>query len=369
MLKLMKSIKSDAKRMKITGISIAKWIGVSEGMVTKYYKAESDMPAIKFIDLVSFIYEEDPKEIKRVILEFISKTTRTDNFKELLEWAANSGDIDYIDSVQDRVNDFTDLCIDKEIYKMMRERNSLAVTPEEFYLKIEDFKMSKYLSDDSIILLKIATMYSLFDLKSYSVMVPLGLNIIENLCSLTSDYIKESFKVRTLEMLAQAYLRLNNTKEIELIGQSLITSESLYKFPLPGVALLRIMAEANVFNDYKKSLEYINQALEIFHKKKINHERRKLSLEATRDFIKIFHSDFNDLFLSDPSEKAHFYSKTGESSQALEILDKLQEENGGLSGYQLYYKGLATGEDKYLHEALNVFIRKGDTFYAKLVTK
>jgi hypothetical protein len=366
MLKLMNELKSIAKKKGITGRMISKWIGVSEGMVTKYYKAESDMPVIKFIYLAQFVLE-DERLFKKFIIDFIKKTDRTDNLQELLEWSSNSGDQDLIDEVQSKIIQSNTLKKDAQIYSMIQQRNRRKITPEKFYLLIEEFKMSEQIHSDSKILLKIATLYSLQDMDSFKLMIPLGENIKENLSSISSDYIKESFEVRTLEMLAQAYLRLGEVEKVEEIGTRLLEDQIRQKFPLPANSMYIILAKSNLFRNKKRSISLINEGIKMFYDMKFStHNLRLQALESTHDFIKIYHEDFKNLYLSDDSERAHLMAKKGYKKEALMILEGIEKRNKELSPYQLYYKGLATGNHKYFEESLNKFIRQGDIFFTKL---
>jgi hypothetical protein len=363
----MNQIKTDAKKKGMTGKIISKWINVSEGMVTKYYKAESDMPAIKFIDLTRLLYQEQEETAKKCILEFMKKTVRTDNLQELLEWSANSGDNDYIEKVQERICN-SSLIKDSMIYQMIRERNTKKITPEEFYLKIEDYKLSENLMFDSKILLKIATLYAQLDLKSYAVVVPLAKNILENLDAITSDYLQQSFKVRTLEVLAYAYLKLGKVEEVEKIIEEILLPEVEDRFPLPCNSMIRILAEANLFRDPTKSMYLIEQAISMIKRKKLSsHTMRVSVLEATHDFIKIHNNNFNGLYLNDLSEKAHYMAKQGLHKESLAILNEIERRNGKLSAHQCYYKGLATNDKSYFQQALNDFVREGDSFYTQLI--
>jgi tetratricopeptide (TPR) repeat protein len=366
LLRLMNQVKEDAKKSGITGKKVSKWINVSEGMVTKYYKGESDMPAIKFIDLVDFIYD-DPNLIKERIINFIQRTERSDNLQELLEWSANRGDMDYMDEVHRRVVN-SPLLKDSMIYQMISGRNMNKISAEDFYLGVEDFKLSENLLYDSKVLLKIATLYSHLDLKSYAVMIPLANNILHSIEAINSEYVRKSFKIRTYEMLAHAHLKRADIESIESIAKKVLTDETMKRFPLPANSILMILAEANIFKDPDSSIRLIKKAIEMF--KNINnssHKMRKDVLESTHDFIKIHCGDYNGLYLNDLSERAHSLAKQGYFEEALVILDQLEQRNGDLSAHQLYYKGIATNEKKYFQHSLNKFVRQGDSFYTQLI--
>ncbi|MFD6842164.1 hypothetical protein ACFWCE_19930, partial [Bacillus cereus] len=60
------------------------------------------------------------------------------------------------------------------------------------------------------------------------------------------------------------------------------------------------------------------------------------------------------------------YAVTDRKEQALFLLDKLEKENNKLSPIQKYYKGLATGDQKFFEESIADFEKLGDFFYSQL---
>ena len=57
---------------------------------------------------------------------------------------------------------------------------------------------------------------------------------------------------------------------------------------------------------------------------------------------------------TDIAEEAFLYAVTDRKEQALFLLDKLEKENNKLSPIQKYYKGLATGDQKFLKNQLQI---------------
>lgn len=62
---------------------------------------------------------------------------------------------------------------------------------------------------------------------------------------------------------------------------------------------------------------------------------------------------------------AHYEAKWGDKEKAHRLIDEEIEEVGE-SMYNLYYKGIATGDDKLLLKSLSQFLRVGDIFFAQL---
>ncbi|CAH0306110.1 AimR family lysis-lysogeny pheromone receptor [Priestia megaterium] len=62
---------------------------------------------------------------------------------------------------------------------------------------------------------------------------------------------------------------------------------------------------------------------------------------------------------------AHYEAKWGDKEKAHRLIDEEIEE-AGESMYNLYYKGIATGDDKILIKSLSQFLRVGDNFFAQL---
>ncbi|WP_218609033.1 AimR family lysis-lysogeny pheromone receptor, partial [Bacillus cereus] len=89
-------------------------------------------------------------------------------------------------------------------------------------------------------------------------------------------------------------------------------------------------------------------------------------------FLKIYHGkelDSIDRTKLDLAELAFFYIRIGKKEEAIEILRGLKKQNGYLSSFQLYYMGLAVGEEKgkkYLEMSVESFSKSGDFFYISL---
>lgn len=59
----------------------------------------------------------------------------------------------------------------------------------------------------------------------------------------------------------------------------------------------------------------------------------------------------------------------GNNEKAIQMLERLKEENGELSAFQLYYLALAKNDKNLFAESLNKFEQLGNIFYSQLPKK
>ncbi|SET42909.1 hypothetical protein SAMN05216389_11142 [Oceanobacillus limi] len=184
--------------------------------------------------------------------------------------------------------------------------------------------------------------------------------LIENL---ERGFVKECFRIRMYEVLAQAHLFHNNDLEksrkyAELIFSMKICAKSeAYASYIIGTSFM--------FQDYAESSFHLSESVKkyqelglIAHRDTILNQNIKL-LETTWSH----RLDETDGFMDD-SELAYRYAKRGDSDAALNLLDGLDE-----TAFRVYYRALAT-EDYSLHlKSLGMFMKEGDMFYAQFPLK
>lgn len=70
--------------------------------------------------------------------------------------------------------------------------------------------------------------------------------------------------------------------------------------------------------------------------------------------------------IKDLAERAFLYIKLGKIDKAIALLKELEQKNGYLSSFQLYYMGLATGKKEYFIQSIKSFYKAQDYFYVQL---
>jgi predicted transcriptional regulator len=358
------SIREDAKKRKISNKIIAKKLNISEGMVSNYFNLIYRIPFNKLIELLIMVYE-DKKQIDKCINDFLDKTNKMDNIKEAAEWFATNGDFQRLSNLVKKYK--KDECI-FAIYDLFLKRNKRKIDKKEFYRSVEMIRENGVTNPEAKILCRIAQSYSHLDFKAYTTLEFLASDTLLIIEKLNKGFIQTSYKLRCYELLAIAHLARKDVKKAEEIVRKALSEADEDTFPVPVSSFLNLLSEIYVFSNFDHSIQYNREAFNVFKKAQNGNLNRLSILQATHDFIKIHHHDFSDLFLTDPSEKAHLLAKMGGEKNvklSLEILNELEKENG-LSPFQMYYKGLALKDHTLLEQSEYEFISRGNLFYSTL---
>ncbi|CAM4106246.1 AimR family lysis-lysogeny pheromone receptor [Mesobacillus thioparans] len=364
MKKVMESIKEDARKRKITNKEIAKFLGISSGQVTHYFNLTNKIPFSKFTELCRYIYEEETK-IEPHLISYVEKISKKEYIREAVEWFSNNGKRMLLEKVLELKGEEDPLL---RIYSLLLLRNKREIKAQDFYIRLDALRDKSLDYPEWKALIRIATLYAFWDLKSFSMIPFIAEEALKQAEMITNQYLQKSYQTRVLEVKAIVEMKRNNLEESEKFAMEVIRNEN--DNPLSANSMYSLLSEMYVFRNYERSVEYISKALAQFSALELTgYSNRQGMLEATHDFIKIYHGKTDFLFLTDPSEEAHFLARKGtdkDKKRALEILSKIENENHRLSSHQLYYKALCTGKKEDMDNALNQFIINGDLFYSYL---
>jgi hypothetical protein len=364
MEKVIGSIKEDAKKQKITNKEIAKFLGISSGQVTHYFNLTNKMPFSKFADLCRLIYQDESK-IEPKLISYIEQISKIEYIREAAEWFSNNGKRKLLEKTL-KLKGKDDALL--RIYELLLLRNKRQIKAQDFYIQLDALKDISLDYPEWKALIRIATLYGFWDLKSYSMIPFLAEEALKQTDEITNQYLQKSFRIRVLEVKAIVEMKRNNLEAAEKLALEVIQNEK--DNPLSANSMFSLLSEMYVFRNYERSIEYIRKAMAQFSLLNlIGYSNRQGMLEATHDFVNIYHGKTDFLFLTDPSEEAHFLARKGtnkDKKKALEMLSKIEKENHQLSSHQLYYKALCTGKKEDMDNALNQFIINGDLFYSYL---
>lgn len=357
-------LKEEAKKRKITNKNIAMKLNISPSQVSNYYKLNYRISFYKFYQILKIIFQDDYININEFIIKFIDKNTKTESFMEAMEWAANFGKYKIMDLILKKKNEPFFRC-----YKLLRLRIDRKIKPANLFREIEKIKYECKSVEEKIIC-QIASLYALYDSNSFNPIIFLSEDLLEQVKELDNEYLQESYKIRILELSILASMKKKNLLVAEEYAKELISSPKIEEFPIQLSYVFNLLSEMYIFTDYKKSIMYNQKAMNVFKRPDVYYiDRKRKTLEATSDFINIFHRQLHSLYLTDPAEAAHYLAVSGgkeNSKRAIEILNWIEKNNQGLSAFQTYYKAIATKDITYLQEALEKFIISGDSFYAQL---
>lgn len=372
MRKLLDRLHEEQKKRNIKNKEIAYELNVSAGTVSNWYKGTHVITFENYMQLVKHICT-DRYKYETFIVDFITKMHKikqVDEIKQIklaIEWCFNNGKAHIAEKLINRYKEYDQVF---ELYELLLRRNKRLVSNEEFYILVDRFKKSKKIDDvDTMALSEIMTMYAHFSLYNYN-MFFLKSEAYRFISQISEQYLRKSFDLRFCEIQAFAELKENNTKEAEIIALDATKETNTIEFPLNAISMYSILGELHLFTDYEKSNEYISKAFEILsYLPASGNKYREESLKATHDFINIFHGKYNSLYLNNDAEKAYYFAKIGKREAALELLNKLEKQNGKLTPHQLYYKAIACGSEEIMKQSEDGFFNYRDKFYINLPRK
>ncbi|WP_431613419.1 AimR family lysis-lysogeny pheromone receptor [Bacillus pfraonensis] len=372
-----------------TNRKLAKRFDVTHTTVNGYFKTKGKFDFMHFVDALR-LYKPNDVEFRRKWVKKMTPHLSHKNLKLALEVLDMFGEYELQDVVMQQITSPKNNGDEKEkkkgnsktvrinlnlvpLYRTLRERSENTITPKMFFEKVDKMrKKQKYTDNELVILSVLNTIYSFFDLGNYKMVNEYIQQLLPDILEIKCHTLRDSFLLRIKEMNIFVELHENNLDRARNICFEIINDETNCYVSTKAVAYCKV-GESYVFSDYQRAKEYMEKSLEIIG----NPVNKKLELRRdkvlnTLLFLRIHHE--KDLHTINPeeldkAEKAFLYVKLGENQKAIEILQDLQNENGYLSSFQLYYMGLAVGGEKgkkYLEMSIESFSKSGDFFYISL---
>ncbi|MGH1212650.1 AimR family lysis-lysogeny pheromone receptor [Bacillus cereus] len=371
-----------------TNRKLATRFKVTHTTVNSYFKKQGKFDFMHLVDALK-LYKPKNVDFRRECIKECIPTLSHKNLKLALEVLDMFGEYDLQDLVIQRIMSFkTNKNKSEEekkkgnsktvrinlnlvpLYKTLRERSENTTTPKRFFEKVDKMRKNQKYSDNELVIISVLnTIYSFFDLGNYKMVNEHIQQLLPDILGIKCHTLRDSLLLRIKEMEVFVALHENNLDESRELCFEIIKDQSNCYVSTKAVAYCKI-GESYVFSDYQNAKEYMEKSLNIIGvpvNKKLEVRREKVL--NTLLFLRIYHE--KDLHTINPenlddAEKAFLYVKLGENQKAIKILQALQNTNGYLSSFQLYYMGLAVGGEegkKYLEMSIESFSKSGDYFY------
>ncbi|MGN4748913.1 AimR family lysis-lysogeny pheromone receptor [Bacillus cereus group sp. MYBK220-1] len=371
-----------------TNRKLATRFKVTHTTVNSYFKKQGKFDFMHLVDALK-LYKPKNVDFRRECIKECIPTLSHKNLKLALEVLDMFGEYDLQDLVIQRIMSFkTNKNKSEEekkkgnsktvrinlnlvpLYKTLRERSENTTTPKRFFEKVDKMRKNQKYSDKELVIISVLnTIYSFFDLGNYKMVNEHIQQLLPDILGIKCHTLRDSLLLRIKEMEVFVALHENNLDESRELCFEIINDQSNCYVSTKAVAYCKI-GESYVFSNYQNAKEYMEKSLNIIGvpvNKKLEVRREKVL--NTLLFLRIYHE--KDLHTINPenlddAEKAFLYVKLGENQKAIKILQALQNTNGYLSSFQLYYMGLAVGGEegkKYLEMSIESFSKSGDYFY------
>ncbi|WCS66586.1 AimR-like quorum sensing transcription regulator [Bacillus phage 0105phi7-2] len=389
MQELLINMSEELKSNGYTNRKLAKRFDVTHTTVNGYFNTKGKFDFMHFVDALR-LYQPNDVEFRRKWIKKMIPHLSHKNLKLALEVLDMFGEYELQDIVMQQITIPKNNADEKEkkkgnsktvrinlnlvpLYRTLRARSENTITPKMFFENVDKMrKKQKYTDNELVILSVLNTIYSFFDLGNYKMVNEHIQQLLPDILDIKCHTLRDSFLLRIKEMNIFVELHENNLEESRELCFEIINDETNCYISTKAVAYCKV-GESFVFSDYQRAKEYMEKSLDIIG----NPVNRKLEIRRekvlnTLLFLRIHHE--KDLHTINPedldeAEKAFLYVKLGENEKAIKILQTLQNENGYLSSFQLYYMGLAVGGEegkRYLEMSAESFSKSGDFFYISL---
>ncbi|MED2753642.1 AimR family lysis-lysogeny pheromone receptor [Bacillus thuringiensis] len=257
------------------------------------------------------------------------------------------------------------------LYEQFRWRSEEGVTTDHFFENIKRILQGEK-GDvcEFNVISDFAMIYAFLGFKNYKMMEKYIQKLIPEISKISSKTLQVSFDIKVKEMQIFTALHGNEVERARELCFDIINAPNNPYDSTKAVAYCKL-AESYALTDYYMAKMYIDKAIEVLGEcsnKKFKIRRKKIL--NTLLFIKIYHNvdlyTINPEDIKDLAERAFLYIKLGKLDIAISLLKELEQKNGYLSSFQLYYMGLATGEEKYFVQSAKSFYKAQDYFYVQL---
>ncbi|PHD98850.1 hypothetical protein COI55_19025 [Bacillus wiedmannii] len=259
------------------------------------------------------------------------------------------------------------------VYELIYLRNKGELSgntlQKRLHLAKKEIKIS---TTEMQILFEILSLFATADRRNFKLMNDTAVILLEEVDSISDPYMKLSFEYKIKECMIQGLLMSGEVEKARTTCHEIINREELRRrFPMIVATAYGTLGESYTFESFETATNYINKAIEMLEKKlNARMSLRNDMMVNTIEFLKIkWKIDLNNVHPIHLAEKAYLEIQLGNNENAIQMLERLKEDNGELSAFQLYYLALAKNDKSIFAESLNKFEQLGNIFYSQLPKK
>ncbi|MFF1291594.1 AimR family lysis-lysogeny pheromone receptor [Bacillus thuringiensis] len=371
---LLKKMQADLKTNGYSNRKLAALFNVSHTTVNSYFSQSTEFDFMHYVETLR-LYEPNDVNFRRESLLKSFNDLSPNNERLGLEVLNIYGEFELQKKLISKILKNTDTNknarLNKkmaEIYQLLSLRNECFINKHEFFRAVDDFRKSRKISSNELkIISDFALIYSHLDFNNHKMVLKYTKQLMPYIDEIKKGTSKTSFILRAKEMLATSSHHANDLEQARQYCFEIV-NEPLNKYECMKALAYCILGETYILEDYSIAKYYFEEGISTLdcptNRKSIV---RKKAIENTLNFLKIhWGKDLENVSPTDKAEEAFLYAVTGREAQALLLLNELEEENKKLSPMQMYYKGLATGNETYFKESIEEFEKLGDFFYSRL---
>lgn len=337
---------------------VADKIGIDNPTLSNHLNGKRHLPFEVSLFIQKILFNDSSDEyIRRVITEY----EKMEHIRPGIEFLSLNFYLEEMRLILDKIREFHGKDFN-ELYTVYNFIYDYQIKAKSYEVLLSELKdIYKSVKSDDLICLLLTIEANIYGyLREYKSLFRLAQECELSINALSKDLMQKSLKVRVYETLARAYLFNKNDGDKSRHYSNLIFS-------------LKICAKSEAYATYIIGTSYMfhNYAESAYHLTKSADMYNKIGLSGHGEIIKRQNLHLLETLWNknleyitedmDDSEKAFRLAKLGESKSALELLDGLED-----SAFRKYYRALATKDDSIHFEALGMFMKEGDYFYAQL---
>ncbi|MGG5737309.1 AimR family lysis-lysogeny pheromone receptor [Bacillus cereus group sp. IBL03679] len=369
MKKLAKEIDDYLSSKNRTYTDLAKEIGVAKSTISNWINKNKEISVYTFSKIVYVIFADDKDKQEQKIIDYLGTLDDRLNINVKVAFAlAHLNDhvvlMEYLSKICEESKDL-EMRRFAEIFNLYIDRLK-GKNVREVYLDIQKTRNS---NADVEIFCDILSMLILCDLGDFGLMEGYKSRVENNIMDdklVTNIYLKSLYGFWAKELWSYSILRKNKSLKFVRENGELRTHKDINFFPVME-ALLNIRSGENLmFSDYKKSLYFLQEALNVLKGAK-GSLKYNIALNDI-NFIRIFwwkdldKIDFDKLH---PAEYALFLIKKGKYQQAINILEEIRLKKNMLTPIQTCYLGMAKKDIHLIEQSIDMFKANNDFLYVK----
>lgn len=354
---------------------IGKRINTTHVTISNFLNGKSQMKSNTYGELLKEVFPNDVNTRRMCCERYFSQTDKPMNKRLAMDYLAVHGEQELLKQLIDveKISHDKDTREWAYVYELVYLRNKGELSGKSLQKRLRHAKKEMKLSTTEMqILFEILSLYATADRRNFKLMNDTAVILLEEIDSISDPYIKLSFEYKIKECMIQGLLMSGEVEKARVTCHEIINKEELRRrFPMIVATAYGTLGESYTFENFEMATHFINKAIEILEKKlNARMSLRNDMMVNTIEFLKIMWKvGLNNVHPIHIAEKAYLEIQLGDNEKAIRMLERLEEENGELSAFQLYYLALAKNDKKLFAESLNKFEQLGNIFYSQLPKK
>ncbi|AJH60109.1 putative prophage helix-turn-helix protein (plasmid) [Bacillus cereus] len=354
---------------------IGKRINTTHVTISNFLNGKSQMKSNTYGELLKEVFPDDVNTRRMCCERYFSQTDKPMNKRLAMDYLAVHGEQELLKQLIDKEKTSHDKD-NREwayVYELIYLRNKGELSGNKLQKRLHQAKKEIKLSTTEMqILFEILSLFATADRRNFKVMNDTAVILLEEIDLISDPYLKISFEYKIKECMIQGLLMSGEVEKARTTCHEIINKEELRRrFPMIVATAYGTLGESYTFESFEMATHYINQAIEMLEKKlNARMSLRNDMMVNTIEFLKIMWKvGLNNVHPIHIAEKAYLQIQLGNNEKAIQMLERLKEENGELSAFQLYYLALAKNDKNLFAESLNKFEQLGNIFYSQLPKK